>query len=59
MIDNEAAVRQLVGLAGIAVPEDEIPDLMEGLTELLERIESVYSVEIGDTPPTAMLRVEA
>lgn len=58
MIDTELAVRQLIALTGIPVPEDEITELVPGLDDLIGRVESLYSVPVGDTPPTSMLRVE-
>ena len=59
MIDTELALRQLITLSGVPVPEEEIHELNPGLDALLSRDENLYSVPVGDTPPTSMLRVEA
>jgi hypothetical protein len=59
MIDTELALRQLITLSGVPVPEDELLELIPGLDGLIARVENLYSVPVGDTPPTSMLRVEA
>ncbi len=59
MPNAETALRQLIELAGIPVPEDEIAELVPTMDDLLEQVENLYSVDVGDTPPTSMLRVEA
>lgn len=58
MIDTELALGQLIALTGIPVPDDEMSELVPGLDDLLERVANLYSVPVGDTPPTSMLRVE-
>lgn len=57
MQDVPAALTQLLLLSKIEVPEDEFDEIVESLTAMLDQIESVYSVDVGDTPPTSMMRV--
>jgi len=58
MPSTEVALRQLISLSGITVPEDEVPELLEAFEATLEQIDNIYTVPVGDTPPTSMLRVE-
>lgn len=58
MPQTEVALRQLISLSGITVPEDEVPELLEAFEATLEQIDNIYTVPVGDTPPTSMLRVE-